>query len=260
MGYFGLSDVKTLSYLEAKMENMIKQMEILAKKMGIAVDASSRPHKFREDLLHLFDLLDKMIEFYPSVITTSDTSVAELESVSELSRKAKRLIDLRRKLLHMKQSTVPVAPQVLIDFRDELKALLEEQAHNKQPEKEMTDNDRKERDVSIDISYICRLIQTILEKGEPNGDNNVDINVVYDIDRLLLVLLQQEGVIEWEITTGRYDSCRQVVCAKVPTNHAPQHEFICGTVKPGYLFGRRVVEHQSVIIYDFQEDESVAAE
>jgi hypothetical protein len=63
-------------------------------------------------------------------------------------------------------------------------------------------------------------------------------------------VLEKEGVTLIE-EVGAYDGKRQQVVDARPTDDPAQDNFVCATVRPGYLFHERLIRPQEVVVYTF---------
>jgi molecular chaperone GrpE (heat shock protein) len=104
--------------------------------------------------------------------------------------------------------------------------------------------------LSATIQELIKLRDWVLlaKKNQPNGDNTV-LSAIY---QQLGQILAQEGVVGIE-DAGLFNYERQQIIATQVTDDPEQDEYICDTVRSGYLFQGQLIRPQEVIVYCKQE-------
>lgn len=105
--------------------------------------------------------------------------------------------------------------------------------------------------LSVTIQELIKLRDWVLlaKKNQPKGDNTVLSAIYQQLGRILA----QEGVIGIE-DTGLFNYERQQIIATQTTDDPEQDEYICDTVRSGYLFQGQLIRPQEVILYCKQEE------
>jgi hypothetical protein len=83
-----------------------------------------------------------------------------------------------------------------------------------------------------------------------SNDSPADSQVFESLYRKLGQILAKEGLISLE-ADGRFNYEQQQVLDTQTTDNPKLDEFVCTTVRPGYLFNERLVRPQEVIVYSF---------
>jgi molecular chaperone GrpE (heat shock protein) len=100
--------------------------------------------------------------------------------------------------------------------------------------------------LSATIQELIKLRDWVLlaKKNQPQEDNTVLSAIYQQLGRILA----QEGVIVIE-DTGLFNCERQQIIATQVTDNPEQDEYICDTVRSGYLFQGQLIRPQEVIVY-----------
>jgi hypothetical protein len=91
-----------------------------------------------------------------------------------------------------------------------------------------------------------------------SGDNPASPQVLEAIYKKLGQILAQEGVTVIE-ESGPFNYERQQVISTQPTDDPDKDDWVCDTVRPGYLFEGSLIRFQEVIVYSY-EDTNVSSE
>lgn len=81
--------------------------------------------------------------------------------------------------------------------------------------------------------------------------------VLEDIYKQLGQILEKEGVTSLE-ETGPYNDKRQEVISTKVTDDPDKNDWICDTVRPGYLFQEELLRPQEVIVYTYDSSASTS--
>ena len=107
----------------------------------------------------------------------------------------------------------------------------------------------REPEPSVAAQEIIKLRDWIL-LSQSEGDSS-SAKVLAAIDQQLEQILVKEGVKSLE-ETGLFNYERHKVVSSQETDDPDKDDWVCETVKPGYLFEGKLVRPQEVIVYTFE--------
>lgn len=105
-----------------------------------------------------------------------------------------------------------------------------------------------EPELSLTAKELIKLRDWVLLAQTGGAAGN--LHLLESLYRGLGKVLEKEGVTLIE-EVGAYDGKRQQVVDTRPTDDPAQDNFVCATVRPGYLFHERLIRPQEVIVYAF---------
>jgi hypothetical protein len=103
---------------------------------------------------------------------------------------------------------------------------------------------------------LIKLRDWVLLAKSGEGKDRASLQVLDVIYKQLGKILEKEGIISLE-ETGSFNYERQQVVSTQITDDPEKNDFICDTVRPGYLFQGKLIRPQEAIFYVFERSTAV---